>query len=170
MLPPKAIVTECNFRNYVIGWLISKFTNASDTFQRYDNFSFLTSRSRPRSRSAIFAITLFNVKCQNIQLSATRFSASSYRFKDITILNIWHPKSWSSWRIVIFTITPFDGKCQNRWMSPAHFCASSYRLKDIKNFNFNHQKVGQGQEVHIFQLYPQWEISKSTNVSHTFLR
>ena len=36
--------------------------------------------------SAIFALTRFEGKCQNLQMSATMFYASYYRFGDITIL------------------------------------------------------------------------------------
>ena len=71
----QANVTECNFRNYFIRWQMSKSTNFSHTFlrqllpsQRYKNVKCLTTK---KSLSAIYAITPFDVNCQNLQMSPT---------------------------------------------------------------------------------------------------
>ena len=75
-----------------------------------------------QGHSAIFIIRPFDGKCQNVQMTPTHFCASSYRFRDITILNCWPQKrrlrSWSA----ILANTPFNGKGQNLQMSPLHFC------------------------------------------------
>ena len=57
-----------------------------------------------RSRCENVAITSFGGKCQNLQMSFTSFCASSYRFRDIQILNFWRPKSRSRSQSEIFSI------------------------------------------------------------------
>ena len=63
-------VIECNFRNDIVRWEISKFKNVSYKLLRYYRFReikiliCLPSKSRSRSRSAIFAITPFDGQCQ----------------------------------------------------------------------------------------------------------
>ena len=54
---------------------------------RYIKFSTsLPSKSRSRSRSAIFSIIPFDCKFQNLQMSPTHFCAGSYNLRYITIL------------------------------------------------------------------------------------
>ena len=87
------------------------------------------------TRSAIFAITWFDGKYQNLQMSPTNFWAISYHFRQI--LNILFSISRSRSQSAIFTIAQFDGKCQNLQMSSTHFfCTSSYCLWEINILNF----------------------------------
>ena len=72
----------------------------------------------------------FDGKCKHLQMSAIKFFAGSYRFRDINIRNLLPSKSRSRSRTAICPITPFDGKCKNLQMSPTHFCASSYTFRD----------------------------------------
>ena len=90
---------ECKFLNYISRWQLSKSTNISHTFlhsllsfqrYRYKIFKCLPSKSRSRSRSAIFSP--FDGKCQNLQMSPTHNCTSSYRFRDIEILKFLPPK------------------------------------------------------------------------------
>ena len=84
---------ECYFRNYTILWQLLKSTNVShkllrklSPFQIYIFLIFLPPLCRSRSRSGIFAITPFDGKCQNLQMSHTNFCASSNRLRDVKIL------------------------------------------------------------------------------------
>ena len=93
---------EFNFRNHTIRWLMSKSTNvfhillgSSYRFRDFQIFYIGPSKSRSRSRSAIFAITLFDGKCQNLRMLSENICASSYRFRDITFFNLLPPKGIS---------------------------------------------------------------------------
>ena len=57
-------------------------TSSLDFGMGYKVF-FLPPKSRSKSQSAIFSITPFDGKCQNLQMSPTHFCASSYIFRDI---------------------------------------------------------------------------------------
>ena len=70
---------------------------------------FLSSESRSRSWSKIFAMTAFDSKYQNLQKTPTYFCTSSHRFRDINILN-----------------------GQNQQKSSICFSASSYCFRDLK--------------------------------------
>ena len=133
-----------------------KSTNVSPTFfacaSSYDFrdiqfLNILSPESRSRSRSAIFAITPFDRKCQVLQMSLTNFCASSYRFRDLNSLNVLPSKSRSKSRSATSAITPFDGKLAKLKIPPTNFCARSYRFRDIKKdikiLNFLPSKVGQ---------------------------
>ena len=63
--------------------------------------NFLPQERRLWSRSSIFAITSFDCKCQNLQISPTNFCASSYSFRVNTILNLLPSKSRSRSRSAI---------------------------------------------------------------------
>ena len=79
----KVNVTGYNFRIETIRWQMTKSTHLSHTSLRYRlPFQMYTSRSRSR----IFAMLQFNGKFQNLQISTTRFGASSCRFRCIKIL------------------------------------------------------------------------------------
>ena len=112
----------------------------------------MTPKGRSRSHIAIFEIRPLDGKCEYLQMPPTHFCASSYRFKDIKIVNIWLPNCRTRSRIVIFATTTFDGKFQNLKLSSTHFCASSYRFKDIKQLIFDHQKVGEGHRLQFSKL------------------
>ena len=87
-------------------------------------------------------------------MSSTHFCDSSYRFRDIKILNIVPSKSKTRSQSAILAIIPFDGKCQNLRLSPLHICANSYRFRYIKNLNFFYlQKVGHSHRVQFSQLH-----------------
>ena len=82
-------IMEYNFRNDAIWWQIKiykylpKIFALALTISDINILNCLSSKSRSRSRSAIFAITSFNGKCQNQQMSLTHFCASSYHFRYI---------------------------------------------------------------------------------------
>ena len=124
-----------------------------------------------RSRSLIFAITQFDDKFLNLQISSI-FCAISYRCRYLKILNLLPSKSRSRSRIAIFAITQFDGKRPDLQMYPIHFSASSYRFRDIKIINFLHSKTRPRSLREISQLHNSMvNVKKSTNLSPThFLR
>ena len=75
-----------------------------------------------RSRSAIFAITTFNGKCQTLKMSLIHFGISSYLFRDIKKINLLPPKGSSKLRSAISAITLFGGNCKNLQTS----CVSTF--------------------------------------------
>ena len=106
-------VTKYNFRNDNIRWQLSKFTidyASSNCFRDINIFNFLPLKSRSRLRSTIFAMTLFDSKCQNLQMPPRHFRDSFYALRDIIFFNVWPSKIESNSRSKIFAITPFDGK------------------------------------------------------------
>ena len=114
------------FRDINILRLLSKSTNVSYTclsqilpFQIYIYFFTL----KGTSQREIFAITAFDGKCQNLQISLTRFYTSSYRFRDIKITHFLPPRSRSILRngVQFSQLRIFDGKCQNLHISSTHF-------------------------------------------------
>ena len=83
------------FLNYTIRWQMSKFTNFSLIIALAltvsDIYTFLIvdlQKTRSRSRRSIFEIIPFDGKCQNPQISRIQLCASSYRFRDVKILNV----------------------------------------------------------------------------------
>ena len=64
------------------------------------------------SQSAIFAITVFDGKGKNLQMSPTHFCASSNRFRYVTILNFGPPKMRSRLQCNFrnYTVILFDFK------------------------------------------------------------
>ena len=84
--------TEWNFRNYTIQWRMLKFTNVSHKllcnlvpFQRDKKIPILNLQ-KSMSRSTISAITSFDGKCQNLQMSPHFCTTSSMfqRYKNVT--------------------------------------------------------------------------------------
>ena len=68
------------------------FELAPTVFRDINFFNLLPSKSRSKSRNAIFEITLFDGKCQILQMTPTHFCASSYRFRDKDLLNFYLEK------------------------------------------------------------------------------
>ena len=73
------------------------------------------------SRNTIFALTPFDGKCQNLQMTSPHFGASSYRFRDNNILVVWPLKGRSTSRSTIIAMTPFHGNWKNLHTSFLHF-------------------------------------------------
>ena len=124
------------------------FFCASCNYFRYTNILKLwPSKIRPRLRSIILAITLFDSNCQNLQKTPKHFCASSYHFRYVKILNVWLSKNSTRPHCAIFTMTSIDGKYQNLHVS--------------KSTCKNHVKIYISQNVSdkfLLQLLPFWDI------------
>ena len=64
-----------------------KFVAPALIISKYIYFLFLPPESRSRLRNAMFAITSFDSKDQNLQMSSPDFCARFYRFRDIKRFN-----------------------------------------------------------------------------------
>ena len=92
---------------------------------------FLPSNSISRSRSTIFAWTQFHGKFKSLRKTSTHCCASSYRFRDINILNLLLSECRSSSRSTILQWHNSMANVKNLQMSPP----SSYQFRDIKMLN-----------------------------------
>ena len=121
------------------------------------------------SRSIILATMPFDGKCQNLQMSTTNFSSSSYRFRDIKI-SIFYLQKVKVIESNFLCYTIRQQKSNSTHVFHAMY-ASSYRYH-IYNIVliFISKKQVKIRECN-FRIYTiRLQISKSTNVSHMVLR
>ena len=145
---------------------LSHFCASSYRFKDIQIKKKLPSKSWPRSLNTVFAMTPFDVKCQNLQMSSTHFCATSYCFRDIQIYYFKKDK---------ITLYNFLNDALRWQMSKSAnvlktFLRRLYRFSDIKIYFFYLQNVGS----HIFHNFLddsiRRQMSRSINVSKTFLR
>ena len=89
----------------------------------------------------------FDDKFQHRQKTRAHFCASTYRFRDIKLQNLWPSKNRSTPRSIILAMTSFDGKCQNlqKTLTLQHIFALALAVSEILRFQmFGLEKVGQG--------------------------
>ena len=82
--------------------------------------TFWHQKSWSRSRRAIFVIAPFNGKCENLQMSAISFWASSYRLRDIIFVNVWPPNVRQDHGM---QFAQFHHSMANVKVDKRHFCA-----------------------------------------------
>ena len=151
------MVSEYNFCNGTIRWELSKSTRYSHTFfcaisyrfRGIQMLNFLPSKSRSRSWSAIFKITMENVKIY--KCLAHIFARSTYRVRDVKFLNIWLLKVGQGHGVLYFLISPFDGKCQNLHTSFLTFFLFSPVLAivtDTQRHTETHRDTQRHTEIH----------------------
>ena len=104
-------------------------------------------KNRSMSRITIFAMTPFDNKCQNLQMTPTHSCPSSYCFSDIIII-ILTVESRSS---TILALTTFDGKYQN--LQKTFFALSLIVSEILILKNVDLQKVDQSYGAQISLLH-----------------
>ena len=128
---------------------------------------YVSSKSRSRSQSTIFALTLFDGKCQNLQKTSTHFCANCYHFRYIIFLfkkvDQDHGVQISHWYHSMANITIYKRL--------SHIFVLALTVSDILIFlNFDLQKLGQCHILQFLHWHCSMENIKIYRRLHTFLR
>ena len=99
----------------------------------------LTSKKYVKNTNAIFAITPFDGKCQNLQMSPKYFWFSSYYFRDITISNFYLKKVDHGHRVQ-FSQLDHSKINVKIYKSLSHIFALAVTVTDIYIFYFYFKK------------------------------
>ena len=109
----------------------TQFFTSSYSFRDMKSLHFLPSKSRSRSRSAIFTITPFHVKCQNLQISI-KFLRCPSPFQKYNFFNFCPSKSRSRSCNAISHLHRSIGNVKLYKCLPQILAISSYRFEVIK--------------------------------------